>query len=374
MINYIRKAMIINLKTILASLLLIISFYPVFSQRDFYPSYIINRQADTIYGMGSLGRAQLILHFKAEGSETVQELKANEVREFRIIDGRYFVSKEITEPDGILRRYFLEKLIDGKIDLYAINKGTRFFIEKEDEEIVELISEKVDAKAFGRDVYLIRDRTYTGYLRAYMHETPQLFPRIDGLKTLNRNIMVNLTRDYNRLMVGDNMTDYTRFMQSVVLKAEAVGGYNFHNEYYSPFGGFVFHISRPLVSERFFIRVGILHSDRPHYKKDRVWNNAWRAWQVVNKDPDPGIKIPFSVQYIFGNGLIKPTLSYGFPTGIYLISSVQGGFAVSISKRNEIHISGSIDGPFRYILGDHKELFDNNLAHSFSFSWAYRLK
>lgn len=362
------------MRKIIVVIFIIATTGTIVGQKDYKTSYIIMPDGDTIYGLGYIGRAQQVLYFMLPESKEVQQFTAEELRAFRIIDGRSYITQEVTEPDGLKQWYFLELLVQGRVHLYIINKGTRFFIWKEGEEMVELISEKIDAVGVGRDVHLLRDRKYIGYLRAYMQELTQLHPRIDNLKTLNRNIMVRLTNDYNSILNQNNdHFDYTSLLPKATIRFEAVTGQNFHNDYYSPYYGLLVHISRPVISERLFIKTGVIYSDKPHHKKDREWDNAWQAWLIKNKNPDPGIKIPISIEYVFGNGRIRPTLEYGFPTGVFLVSSLKGGLQLEITRKIRLSANGAIDAIFKLPIGNHPKLFDNNFGHSFGGGLSYQI-
>ena len=118
--------------------LVIFCFQSLFSQSDFSPSLIVNRQNDTIYGVGNISKNQEYCLFKKFDAKDFTKYYPNEISAFRIIDGKYFVSREIKESNGKLNWYFLEFLVDGEIDLFSISSSGRYFIKKENEDFLEL--------------------------------------------------------------------------------------------------------------------------------------------------------------------------------------------------------------------------------------------
>lgn len=336
----------------------------LFSQAEFFPAYIVTHQNDTIYGRGNVNIDQKSCMFKPNGEKDYQVYKPEHLSAIRIIEGKYYVSKEITDKDGIKRWYFLEFLVDGKIDLYTVSISERFFIKKENADFLELNDKQEAIQHVEGKEYVVQDRKYLGYLRSYMSETPELFSEIDKMKSLKQKDLVKLSIDYHHAICDDNKCiNYAKEVPETRFKLELFSGLNYHNNYYSPQAGLLIHINRPVLSERLYLRTGIIYSEKPYWKKD----------VLVREERIFSLKIPISLQYVFGNKDFKPTVAYGWPTGIFLISSLEAGFIYSFSKRFEVRLSGSIDGPFAFTLNQHRYLFNNKFAHSFNFGLIYGL-
>lgn len=344
----------------------IFCFQSLFSQSDFLPSLIVNRQNDTIYGIGNVSKNQEYCLFKKFDAKDFTKYYPNEISAFRIIDGKYYVSREIEESNGKLNWYFLEYLVDGEIDLFSISGAGRFFIKKENEEFVELNDNSKSIQNVDGKGYMVKNKKYLGYLRAYMSEAPELFPEIDEMNRLNQRDLVNISVDYHNAICDEyECVNYTKNIPKVTYyKFELVSGATKHNKYYSPQFGFLVHIWRPLKNEKLYFKAGIIYSDRLHtYKKD------------INKEGeyDYSIKFPVSFQYVFGKGDFKPTIAFGWPTGNFLLSSFQSGFIYSLSDKYELSVNASIDGLLSLTLGMHKSMFNSQLGHSLNIGLIYDL-
>ncbi|MFB6343914.1 hypothetical protein ACE1ET_19485 [Saccharicrinis sp. FJH62] len=345
--------------------LIIFGFQSLFSQSEFSPSLIVNLQNDTIYGVGNVSKNQEYCLFKKFDAKEFTKYFPNEIKAFRVIDGKYFVSREIKESNGKVNWYFLEFLVDGEIDLFSINSSDRYFIKKENEEFLELDDNNKSIQNIDGKDYMVQNKKYLGYLRAYMSEAPELFPEIDKMDRLDQRDLVNLSIDYHNAICNDNeCVNYTKNIPKVTYKFELMSGVTYHNNYYTPQVGFLVHIWRPLKNEKLYLKTGIIYSDRPYLKKDYDKEDEY----------DYSIKIPLSFQYVFGKRDLKPTIALGWPTGIFLISSFQGGFIYSFSEKFELSFNASIDGLIALPMDLHKELYNNSLGHSLNIGLIYNLK
>jgi hypothetical protein len=345
-------------------ILLILSNLNLYAQSGFLPSFIVSHQNDTLIGTGNMGKNQDYCLFKRFGSTDYTKYFPYQINAFRVIDGKYYVSRKIEEADEKEKWYFLEYLIDGEIDLFTISNSNRFFIKREGEGFFELndnIDQEIEYK--GGD-YLVKDTRYLGYMKYYMADAPELFPEIEKMRDLNQRNMVNLSVKYHNAICNEyECVNYTKNIPDVTFKIELIAGATYHNAYYAPMTGLLLHIWQPLKNEKLFLKTGIIFSDRRHISKEYHQED----------DFDYNIKVPFSFQYVFGKKPFKPTLAFGFPTGMYLVSSLQGGFIYSVSERFEFSLSGSLDGLLAFPFGLHEDIFDNNFGHTINFGLIYLL-
>ncbi len=311
--------------------------------------------------------------FKKSGVDDVTTYLPNEIDAFRIVGGKYFVSRKIEESDGkfvFQKWYFLEVLVDGEIDLFSIQQSIRFFIEKENKGLVELKDETKNLKNRSGMSYSVRNNKYIGFLKLYMSEAPNLSPRIEQMDYLNQRDLVKLSVDYhNAVCSKDDCINYTKNLPNTEYKLEVLSGITRYNSFYSPQIGILVHIGCPFINENLFVKTGIIYSERPFYLR-QIYN--------IGSNPDLTeheyrIKFPFSLQYVFGKKHFKPTIAFGLPAGIP-ITSVQGGFIYSITNRIEICCSASIDGLFHTAYYSAEETFNNKLGHSLNFGLMYKFK
>lgn len=349
------------MKTKIALAFLLIIFLVklhAYSQFNSKPGYIV-KQTDTVYGEGHISRDQESCIFKRNDSKKSRVISPEEIDVFRETGGRYYVSQQVVESSGELKWYFLEFLVDGEIDLYAITKSVRFFMNKENGKFIELKDNKKELTTINGSNYLKKDKRYVGQIKLYMEEAPGLFPEIDKIENLHQRDLVKLSKDYHERVCNEyECTDYTKNVPKVLYKIELLAGVNHHNAAYTPQYGLLVHVSRPLRNEKLFIKTGILYSARNYARLSMTYEN------YLNPDVKFNFKIPLSFEYIFGNKSFKPMLAVGVPTGIYPVVSVQGGFIYSISPRLEFSFSGSVDGILSLIVGWHPDQYNNDFGHS----------
>ncbi|NJN25556.1 MAG: hypothetical protein HC819_06135 [Cyclobacteriaceae bacterium] len=288
-----------KLRFSLAMGLTIFCFQSLFSQSEFKPSLIVNLQNDTIYGIGNISKNQEYCLFKKFDAKEFTKYYPNELSAFRVINGKYFVSREIKESDNKAKWYFLEFLVDGEIDLFLISSSGRYFIKKENEDFLELDDGINSIQNIGGKDYIVQNKQYLGYIRAYMSEAPELFPKIDEMDILDQRDLVNISIDYHNAICNEyECVNYTKFIPKVTYKLELLSGATYHNKYYAPQFGFLVHIWRPLKNEKLYLKMGIIYSDKPYLNKSIIKAN----------EHDYNIKFPVSFQYVFGKRDFKQRL------------------------------------------------------------------
>ncbi len=341
-----------------------------FSQGDFKTAFIVNLKYDTIYGIGDISKNQEYCLFKKFDEKDYTKYMANQMIAFRVVGGKYYLSREILKNNRKSKWYFLEYLVDGEIDLYTISHSGRYFIKKEDEAFLELNDNIKEIKKIDGKQYMVHDTKYLGFLKIYMSDVPELFPQINKMGQLNQRDLVNLSMDYHNAVCNDSeCINYTKKIPKITYKIEVFSGLTYHNKYYSPQFGVLLHIWRPLKNEKLYVKTGLLFSDKPYIYKYIMYLDA-------NEDErDYAINIPISFQYVFGEKQFKPTIAFGFPTGINrMIFSFQGGFIYSLSKNIDLSFSSSIDGLLAFPMNMHKDIFNNNFGHSINLGLIYQIK
>ena len=95
-------------------------FIKSYSQSDFRNAYVITNENDTIKGFidykGNNSNARKCLFRKKEDGE-ILEFSPEQIKSYRFLNGKYYVSKSIQNKDKIESK-FLEYLIDGIVDIY----------------------------------------------------------------------------------------------------------------------------------------------------------------------------------------------------------------------------------------------------------------
>lgn len=348
--------------------ILILFSQNLFSQIKIEPAYIVTNHNDTLFGVGSMSVDQKYCSFRKIGAKDFTLYYPTEIKVFRFIDDKYYVATEVKEPDTKLNWYFLEYLVDGEIDLFAIPASYRYFIKKENADFFELRDNIKHIQEIDGGTYLVQDKRYLGYIRAYMWDAPQLFSEIDKIRKLNERDLVRLSVDYHHAVCNDyECVNYTKKVLNIRTKVELVSGVTRHNRYYSPKIGVLFH--QPVFKDKVFMKAGIIYSDQPYWKK-RYYDKEEHHFNL---------KIPFSFEYVWGGKKFKPTVAFGWPTGIlgysrvFPIISLESGFIYSVTKDWEVSVNGSIDGLQNFVMDEHYSMYHNKLGHSLSLGIIYSL-
>lgn len=359
------------LQKILLAVVLISSVPSMFAQSGYSPAFIVNHQNDTILGSGKMIKSHDYLIFSENDDAEHSKYFPQDIKAFRIIDGKYYVSKKIADSKSKDNWHFLEFLVEGEIDLFLSPQTGKYYLAKKNGELLELDDKNLSIKNIDGREYMVQDKTYLGYLRFMMSDAPELYPKIDKMKHLNQRDIVNISVDYHNLVCTDyDCVNYTKKIPDVSYKLELVSGATYHNKRYAPQIGLLCHVWSPLTSENLYLKIGVLYSDKPSYKKR--WSYRDSEW-LRDSEFDYSLKIPFSFQYVFGKNSFKPTVALGWPTGIYPLLSFQAGFLYSITTNFEIGFSGSIDGLLVNYFRSSDYFFHNNFPHSINIGLIYQI-
>lgn len=356
----------------------------VLAQHNFKPAYIITTSGDTLLGTGAMGKSQEYALFRQIGSSELKKINPGEIKAFREDGGKYYVSEIAWGEDSILQPKFLEYLVKGKISLYSIPKYDRFFIQKEGDSIIELPH---SVKSFSDQYapihgykdstgkagittldlskeYNIQDMRYIGVLKYYMQDAPSVNARIESMGLPKQRELVKLVNDYHKAVCSDwDCINYSKVIPDARFTLEAYTGISRHNEYYTNHYGIMIHYWEPLLSTKLYIKTGLLFARPPYYRRSYTANPKY--------DYQP--RIPFAIYYAFGNGSFKPTIGFGWPTGLFTISSLEAGFQYSITKKLGINAIASMDALQAWVQHRQRRLFDNTFGHSINAGLLYKL-
>jgi hypothetical protein len=108
--------------------------------------------------------------------------------------------------------YFLEYLLDGKVDLFVLQDFAErlYFIEKPGMPISELQFNETIVEQNGRMFFYTNSR-YKGFLKIYMNDSPQICERIDKIRRVTQRSLVDLLEDYHYSVCNDyECINYTK--------------------------------------------------------------------------------------------------------------------------------------------------------------------
>ena len=112
-----------NTKLFLLTLILFILSIYSYSQKDFKPAYIIKNGIDTIYGTGNISVDHEYCLFKRIHAQKHTKIYPDEIDAFRIIEGKYYVSREIQEENEKIHKFF--EIFPGCIFTHGNRHGSK---------------------------------------------------------------------------------------------------------------------------------------------------------------------------------------------------------------------------------------------------------
>jgi hypothetical protein len=222
------------MKKAIAAIILGIIIIEAYSQVDFRPAYIIDLKNDTVYGFINYNaNVYYNCEFKKTPESEVINYKPFEIKSYRFIDDKYYISREVVlknsytrinlmdfpDPlsEGIILKsnykeegtykdsVFLEYLVKGEMDLYYLKdlKGIEhYFIENTENNLLDLTIEKIQTFYNGTFKSEVTKNSYIGKIKAAMIQCPQVFEEIDNIELDHKNL-IKVTSDYHNYMCTD---------------------------------------------------------------------------------------------------------------------------------------------------------------------------
>jgi len=185
------------------------------AQNDYREGYIVDMSGDTSHGWIDYGNpksnAKYCLFKETHDSES-KAYYPDDLSVYRFANSKFYFSKEI-ERTGVKKRYFLEYLLDGVVELYyhADPFKDYFYIEK-DGRVIELSDEEkiVDlknGKGKGRR-YVV---PFTGVFNYVMHDAPEMKEKISRAR-FGYDDFIELSEEYHHLICepGEECIVYAR--------------------------------------------------------------------------------------------------------------------------------------------------------------------
>ncbi len=298
------------------------------AQTDFRPGYILSIAGDTIYGeIDYRGDILMSSVCKFKNSDnTIVEYSPNDIMAYRFIDSKYYVSKEVDS-----NMVFLEYLIKGKISIYYLRDldGEQYYLDKEKVALTEIPYEE-GIKYKDDEQYFYSSTKHFGVLKYYMQDAPDMQKRIKRIRTPQNHNLIQLAEDYhNAVCDGEKCIIFEKERPLLSIDPEIVGGLiNFKetkSKYFSN-GGLITNIWLPGLSEKLYLRTGLLYS-----KTDLASESIY--------------KIPLQLEYIYPKSIIRPKFSVGlnFFQPFHQTVGLMSGVNIKLHKLVYLSISCEMD-------------------------------
>jgi len=315
------------------------------AQANNQSGYIITNSYDTIRGYilnVNIGQFTKCLFKKKSDSEPVTYYP-KDIKGYRFENnGKYFVSKEVALSTG-KKMLFLEYLIKGKANMYFMRDNSdHYFIQKENELLIELTEPKKNADDVVGEVYS-RPQQYTGKLKYILSDCPGIFKEIDAVK-LYPDQLIRLAKDYhNKVCDSAKCIIFERKILPLKVNLGVYAGIsyndfkfnaaNFTDKRSGGFVGLAVEFENIFFSqERITLNTGLaaqyfstysfntdefIYHDIPYVKK-QVSDMNMKAFTI---------KIPVTINYIFTQTRLRPYIGGGITNMFFL------------SQNKEIYIS-----------------------------------
>ena len=113
------------------------------AQSDFQKGFVIKNNNDTLYGLldfRNFVRSSTLCSFKKYENETIINFTPNEILGYRLLDDKYYVSREVETKDG-RKDLFLELIIKGQANIFYYRDiyGEHYLIDKAGYPLKEII-------------------------------------------------------------------------------------------------------------------------------------------------------------------------------------------------------------------------------------------
>jgi hypothetical protein len=179
----------------------------VMGQDNFKKGYVLTLENDTLFGKindaGGFKNSKLCT-FKPYKKHKVTEYLPGEIKGYRMIDDKYYVSKPVGDKEGT-RYKFIEVLIEGPVSLYHDRKSTEkaFYLQKKDGDLVPLVYEVGQLRYKPEEnIAVIYSPTYTVHNRIYQDNLYNFF---SDSKLIQDRVAAT---DYDAKSLSDLTKDY----------------------------------------------------------------------------------------------------------------------------------------------------------------------
>lgn len=210
----------IEMKKILIFCCVLFVSFSLKAQSDFQPGYVIKNNDDTLKGFIDLRNNEMCSKkciFKEAETNQSMEFLPGEIKAYRFIDGKYYLTKTVT-IDSIEGAFFLEFLVEGKANLYFafLKNEEYFFIEKENaplfymkkKELIHIKGTNIfyednnNFSSYAPGTAVKEDNTFKGALIYYLQEYPEIRKKVYSM-VLDQKSLVKIAVDYHNHVCED---------------------------------------------------------------------------------------------------------------------------------------------------------------------------
>jgi len=298
-------------------------------QTDFRPGYYITWENDTVYGLidfrGEIRNSRFCIYKQNNNSESLR-FAPNEIKSYRFIDDKYYISKEI-ELNDERTPIFLEILVDGITNLYYLRDTEQdmYFVEKADGTLYKLIREISTSYEQGKGTTVRESFNYVGFLKLAFVDCPEIQPKLNNAK-LTHQSLIGLTQKYHNYVCDDEQcVIYEKKLPALKLQIAPIIGIGittmdiskgFYSRFdydpsISPTFGILLNAILPRTNNKISLQLEALVKKEDFYG---TYNEYFELFVNATK-----VQPSLGIVYNFPKGKVRPTLSIG-GFGSYLLN------------------------------------------------------
>ncbi len=301
-----------------------------YAQTDFREGFIIQHNGDTVFGKidyrndGLMGK---VCRFKASNATKSKKYLPCEIKAYRFIDSKYFISAKVLNKDS-----FLEFLINGIVNIYYLRDdiGDHYFIKKGDGDIKELPYTKSLITSEDGTLYNYETTRHLGFLKHYMQDAVGFESEIYRIGRPEHRNLINLAKKYHyKVCDGEKCIIYRKKEPLLRMKLELItGGFSrvFSTSSDTEIDDVVNDLLTfnkkslfcdfwmPRANESLFFRTGLIRQQvRLKYSNVSIEDHYYT--------------VPFQFGYMYENSVVRPKIVYGlnfFDGSAYSVSLMAG--------------------------------------------------
>jgi len=326
------------MKKIILFVFIIFTFFQnIFSQTDFRKGFIISNKNDTINGFIDYregAKKYKICDFKEYENQNVISYEPNQIKGYRYLNDKNFVSKVFVKNDQSKKKVFFEVLVKGKVTLYKY-QGV-FYVQKNDDKYQKLTNDKVKVVLDNKE-YIKHSNRYIAVLSYLLADCPGIKEKIKVIEIGERELtelieLYNICIDDSSISFKEKKSWFKVHMglslgmstSKINFSSDQQGLIEYLTSDFdranSIMPGLNFDFLSPRINERIAFHVGIFYLTSTYKSYSVLESNHVIVRNDVLIDLKQ-LKIPLGFRYTFPERNFTPYFNIGFSNTLHLDSS-----------------------------------------------------
>lgn len=297
---------------------------------NFKEGFIITLKMDTVFGQvnnASYRKNSTVCTFRASKTDTIQTYGPDDLFGYRIMDGKYYISKYVPQQG---KKMFLEYLVKGSLDVYFLQEAdnvNRFYIAKDTLPLRLLKYELKDIYENGLHYQQLYNSS-DSVLLYYTRDCPDMQPMVQNMKKPEHEKLIQFATEYHRRICPEGTCQVfeKKMPGKSYLTASAGVGY-----YPLPFTS-AFDVINETAPSTYFSHAVNLFFQQPWISESTYFGIGYADFK----------RIPVSIYHFSeGKGLL-PVVGYELDLNRFLtVQNIALGFRIPF-KKYSIFLTGNV--------------------------------